>query len=143
MKKLLFYALSFTWGIIMTIIGFVVAFVLVITGHKPKKYGLCYHFEMGKGRGGLSLGMVMLTNVGASTHIRNHEHGHALQNCIWGPLMPFVIMIPSAARYWLRELWSHQGKHLDPYDSVWFEGQASKWGTIFIDRLEDDDSEDN
>lgn len=32
-----------------------------------------------------------------------HEYGHGIQHLWWGPLFPFVIGIPSAARYWLRE----------------------------------------
>ena len=37
-------------------------------------------------------------------HVRGHEMGHGLQNCLWGPLGIFVIFIPSAIRYWYREL---------------------------------------
>ena len=44
--------------------------------------------------------------------------------------MPFVICIPSAARYWYREYLWHFNKEkyrkLPPYDSIWFEGQATK-----------------
>lgn len=103
MNKFLFYLLSFTWGLPMTLIGLLVALVLVITGHKPKKYGYCLHFEVGEHWGGLELGVVFLTDKTPSTHTKNHEHGHGLQNCFFGPLMPFIVSIPSAYRYWLRE----------------------------------------
>lgn len=194
MKKALFYVLSFTWGLPMTLIGLVVSLVLLIAGYKPKKHGWCYYFEVGVGWGGLELGVIFLTSETSSKSTRNHEHGHALQNCIWGPLFPFVVSIPSAIRYWLRECKDKKRKELFatvlcsvllciaasllivsfvaetvwliivasmfilcfaviyawlmckeiplydngfvPYDSVWFEGQASKWGNLFINRLE-------
>jgi hypothetical protein len=86
----------------MTLVGVVAALFLVVTGHKPKKHGLCYYFEVGKGWGGVNLGIVFITAANPSEHTKNHEHGYALQNCIWGPLMPFVIALPSAAIYHIR-----------------------------------------
>ena len=132
-NKQLFYFLSFTWGIIMTSVGIVVALCLVVTKHKPKKHGWCYYFEVGKkGWGGVNLGIVFLTEPNPSAHTKNHEHGHALQNCIWGPLMPFVISLPSAARYHMRKFKRKRGEKLGEYDSAWFEGQASVWGDKFM-----------
>ena len=37
-KIILFYVLSFTWGIIMSLIGAVVFLVLMCIGYKPEKY---------------------------------------------------------------------------------------------------------
>jgi hypothetical protein len=135
MKKTLFYTLSFTWGIIMTAIGLIVGLVLKMFGFKAKKHGWCYYFEVGNNWGGVNLGVVFLTSKNPSEHTRNHEHGHALQNCLWGPLMPVVISLPSAARYWLRHFQQKRGEQLEPYDSVWYEGQASSWGTELINKL--------
>lgn len=132
MKKVLFYILSVIWGLPMTLIGGLTALILMMAGFKPKKYGWCYYFEIGKNWGGLELGFIFLTNKNPSTHICNHEHGHALQNCIWGPLFPFVIAIPSAIRYWVREFQQRQGKVLKSYDAIWFEGQATQWGKAFM-----------
>ena len=36
-KIILFYVLSFTWGIIMSLIGAIVFLVLMCIGYKPKK----------------------------------------------------------------------------------------------------------
>lgn len=103
-NKFLFYFLSITWGCIMTLIGAIVALALIITGHKPKKWGYCWYFEVGKSNwGGMELGPFFLCNKNPSERIKNHEHGHGHQNCILGPLMPFIVCIPSAVRYWLRE----------------------------------------
>ena len=134
MKKVLFYILSVIWGLPMTLVGGLTALVLMIAGFKPKRYGWCYYFEIGKNWGGLELGIIFLVNKNSSRYTRNHEHGHALQNCIWGPLMPFVISIPSAIRYWVREFQQRQGKVLKPYDSIWFEGQATRWGQTFMEQ---------
>jgi hypothetical protein len=142
-NKKLFYTLSFTWGIIMTFVGVVAALCLVVTGHKPKKHGWCYYFEVGNGWGGVNLGIVFITASNPSEHTKNHEHGHALQNCLWGPLMPFVVSLPSATRYWKRYFQQKQGVKLEPYDSVWYEGQATAWGTALINSLESDVNGDN
>lgn len=135
-NKSTFYFLSFTWGIIMTFIGCVVASVLRALGYKPQKWGYCYYFEVGENWGGLELGPIFLVCKNAGDHVKNHELGHGHQNCILGPLMPFVVSIPSAVRYWHRE-WlvrSGQKKHseLPDYDAVWYEGSATKIGTEFM-----------
>lgn len=108
--RTLFHLLSCTWGVLMTAIGGIVAFALLITGHKPKKYGYCIHFEVGKNWGGLELGMFFLTDKTSSASTKNHEHGHGFQNAIIGPLFPFLIAIPSAVRYWLREQSTRKSK---------------------------------
>jgi hypothetical protein len=136
-NKYLFYFLSFTWGLPMTLIGCIVAAVLLVLGYKPKKWGYCYYFEVGENWGGLELGVFFLVDKASSKHTKSHEHGHGFQNCWFGPLMPFVVSIPSAIRYWYREYLVRSGKkkysELPDYDSVWYEGQASKLGNRFID----------
>ena len=136
-NKFLFYLLSFTWGLPLTLIGCIVAAVLLIAGHKPQKWGYCYYFEVGENWGGLELGIIFLTNKNPSHHIKSHEYGHGIQNCWFGPLMPFIVCIPSAIRYWYREYLVRSGKkkyfELPGYDSIWFEHQASTLGTEFID----------
>ena len=60
-----------------------------------------------------------------------HEYGHSIQNLWWGWLMPFVICIPSAVRYWYREIRYAIGKPpKTKYDDIWFEGQATKLGKM-------------
>lgn len=110
MNKFLFYLLAFTWGLPMTLIGLIVALVLVIAGFKPKKYGYCIHFEVGEHWGGLELGVVFLTDKTSGIRTKNHELGHGIQNAILGPLFPFLVAIPSSIRYWLREYKTRKGK---------------------------------
>ena len=132
-NKTTFYALSFTWGIIMTLIGCIVAIGLLITKHKPKKWGYCWYFEVGENWGGLNLGPIFLTDKTPTEHTKNHECGHGQQNCKYGPFM-VVIAIMSATRYWYREF-KYYKRGLEPtteYDDAWYEEEASKLGTEFM-----------
>ena len=134
-SKHLFYLLSFTWGIPMTLVGCIVAAFLLATGHKPNKFGYCWHFIVGKRWGGVSFGPVMVTSAKPSERTKMHEHGHALQSCRYGPFM-IVISIMSATRYWYRELKYHRHGLNPPteYDDAWYEGEATRIGTEFITR---------
>ncbi len=143
MNQTLFYILSCIWGLPMTFIGFCASGMLKKRGYKSEKHGWCYYYECGHGWGGVNLGLVCITSVGASEHTKNHEHGHALQNCIWGPLMPFVIAIPSAIRYWVRKSQAKKGQQLEDYDAIWFEGQATKWGDAFMKKIKEQENGDN
>ena len=124
MKTFLFYFFSLTWGLPMTLFGALTALALVIFGHKPKLWRGCIYFEVGKSWGGLEMGLFFLVHRGASAHLKNHEFGHGIQNCILGPLMPFLVSVPSAIRYWYRKFREPQTE----YDSIWFERWASRLG---------------
>ena len=100
MKKFFYWFLSLTWGLPMTLIGLLVALALLITGHKPHKFGYTFYFKVGKSWGGLGLGAIFLTDSTPSEHTLCHEHGHGFQNCVLGIFYPFIIGIPSAVRYW-------------------------------------------
>jgi hypothetical protein len=118
----------------MTIIGCLVGAFMLAIGNKPKKWGYCYYFEIGKGWGGLELGPVFLTSKNPTSHIRNHELGHGMQNCYFGIGMPFIVCIPSAIRYWYRSIRQFIGAPCKTkYDDIWFEGDATKLGTEFME----------
>ena len=132
-NKNLFYFLSFTWGVPMTLIGCIAAIILIIMGYRPKKWGYCYYFEIGKGWGGINLGIFFITSNNPTEHTKSHEHGHGLQNCFFGPFMPFIVCIPSAIRYWYRKIRNQIGNPCKTnYDDIWFEFDASKRGEKFI-----------
>lgn len=132
-NKKLFFTLQFTWGLLMNIIGLLVFAVLIIfCKKKPKKFGDGYYIAVGDNWGGLELGIFFLIDNSESASTKYHEAGHGIQNAIWGPLFIFVIWIPSATRYWYRELKSRKGiKPTTSYYSIWFERQASEWGYIY------------
>lgn len=133
----LFNLLSWTWGLPMTLVGCVVAAVLTALGYKPKKWGYCHYFEVGENWGGVNFGPIFLTSKNSSEHTKAHEHGHGIQNCFLGFLMPFVVSIPSAVRYWDRIYVVNKGlaneEDLEDYDAVWYEGSATQLGTEFMD----------
>lgn len=125
LNKKIYYALSFTWGIIMTIIGCLATIALMACGKRPKRNQYGWYIMCGKGWGGFSAGPCSVVCEDYTEHILAHEFGHSIQNCFLGPFMIFLVVIPSVCRYWYREL-----KHITspPYDSVWFEGTATALG---------------
>lgn len=127
--KPLYYILSWTWGILLNIVGAIVFLVLMCCGYRPQRHAGSLYIEIGEHWGGFEMGMFFLCQKGASTHTKDHEFGHSLQNCLFGPLFPFLVTIPSATRYHYRNWCTKHGKELTTkYDDIWFEGQASKWG---------------
>jgi len=129
----------------MTILGLIITgFCILFLKGKVHKNGYSYIVEIGGNWGGLDLGAVALCGGYTTTckdenwfqHTRRHEFGHSLQNLIWGPLFPFVIAIPSAIRYNYQNWRSKKGLENKDYDAIWFEGQATKWGTKAIEKIE-------
>lgn len=201
MKKFLSYfvywLIQCTWGLPMTLIGAIISLGLLISGHKPKHLGPTVYFEVGENWGGVELGGFFLCDKHSPLETKYHECGHSLQNMIWGPLMPFVVCLPSAARYWLFNFNSPLARAIyvsllllagiavstggaavfaliggfktivilfevlrmyfisltiwlnvfqlpqfyknnyPDYDKVWFEGQATEWGTKIYGKKED------
>ena len=129
--KPLYYFLNFTWGILINIVGAIAAGALYLIGKKPIRHAGSIVFRVGHNWGGLNLGIFSIVSEEAGEHTLNHEFGHSLQNCLWGPLFPFVVSIPSARRYWKFIDNEKKGIPNEDYDAVWYEGQATKWGTEF------------
>lgn len=152
---IMFWVISLTWGIIMTSIGLIITGVLnlvkftgKLAGHdlkiKTHINGCSLITEVGGNWGGVELGAVALCGNYSKTsknwfeHTRRHEFGHAIQHLFLGPLFIFVVAIPSACRYWYQRIMQGKGKHFasDWYDSIWFEGGATRWGTKVVNWLE-------
>lgn len=134
MNKQTFWLLSYTWGIIVTLIGTMVFAMLCVFGYKPKRNIYGYAIEIGEGWGGLEMGPFCLVSKNSSQHTLNHEFGHGIQNCYFGPFMIFI-SLASAVRYWYREYLIRVKKKsysdLPPYDSIWFEGSATRIGNLY------------
>lgn len=133
MNKILYYVLSATWGFIMTFIGLLITLILLMLCYKPHKNIYGWYFEIGENWGGVNLGLCTLTSRNPSEHVLTHEFGHSVQSCIFGPMYIFIVAIPSVVRYWYRE-YLIQVKHRDnlpEYDSIWFEGQATRLGQMY------------
>ena len=131
-RCVLYWLAQFTWGIIMNIIGGIGALGLLITGHKPYIFHYAVCFEFGENWGGVSLGGFCFYNKTDGMHVKCHEHGHGYQNIMFGVLFPIIIAIPSAIRcaYYNHVSDKHPEKYvsLPPYDSIWFEGMATRLG---------------
>ena len=130
-----YYLRSFTWGLPVNIAGAVAAAGLLATGHKPERFGNCINFTVGKNWGGGSMGVFMITCKNASQRLKEHEHGHSIQNCFYGPLMP-IINLRSSSRYLYRACIQllKPNKTLPPYDSIWFEGEATELGRTYMNQ---------
>lgn len=131
----LYFILASTWGIIMTAIGALVSgalyMVKVFTKDAIKitfkPYRWIYSISVGPDYwGGMELGLCFLRDHKSGGTVDAHEFGHTFQNCLFGPLFPFIVAIPSASRYWVREL--NKNKEHAPYDSAWFEDAATQCG---------------
>lgn len=140
--RIIFYFISFTWGLPASFIGLLIMIPFLIIGKVktfsgrlygifPKFFGDNWGFEMGcfyfvanneKN--------ICEMNIG----LHRHECGHGIQNIIFGPLMLFIVSIPSVIRYWYRKIKIKNGKGstLKSYDSIWFEAQADYYGSKYI-----------
>ncbi len=153
--SIMFWAVSLTWGIIMTSIGLIatlglnlIKFAGSVAGYdlkiKTHRNGCSFITEVGGNWGGVALGAFALcgnyseAHKGWFEHTRKHEFGHALQHLYLGPLFIFVVAIPSASRYWYYRIMSAKGKKFPAnwYDSIWFEGGATKTGKKIVNWLE-------
>ncbi|MBQ9746784.1 MAG: hypothetical protein IJW21_08185 [Clostridia bacterium] len=136
LPKPIFYVLTFTWGLPFTLLGLMAALALRIRGYKPKKHGYCFFFEVGEHWGGVNLGLFFIVDKHSTAAIRDHEHGHAVQNCYLGPLMLPLVALPSLirSRYraYLTDKKGVDARSLPPYDSAWFEGQATRLGREIV-----------
>lgn len=135
LSKTAFYILSFTWGLPLTLFGCLTALVLRIAGKKPERYGWSRCFRVGSDQwGGFEAGFFFVRDTSGDEYLTSHEFGHAIQNCIYGPLMPFLITIPSAVRYWYRDARIKRGRFpRTGYYDIWFEAQASRLGQKYAE----------
>ena len=105
-----YWLVSLTWGGLMTWTGAFIALVMLLSRHAPQKLGPNVYFEVGLGWGGMEYGAFFFVSKDASEETRLHEAGHGIQNLVLGPLMPFLVCVPSALRYWMRNCKTLAGK---------------------------------
>ena len=140
----LYYLLACIWGIILTFIGIVITIVLGVARIFNKnihfeKYYWIYDIKAGPTYwGGFEMGLMFVRDQKSITTVNAHEFGHTFQNCLLGPLMPFVVSLPSAIRYWII-YFKYDRKGLTcpyEYDSIWFEDAATQCGNYAVHYLE-------
>lgn len=129
MKRAMFYLTNLTWGLLLNLAGCLAAAILVGNEHDDLHlYRGCVCIEVGEGWGGLNLGLFIFCQHGAPERLKNHEFGHAIQNCIFGPFM-IPLVLKSACRYHLHNWKGRRGLPVPAYESWWFEAMATKIGT--------------
>lgn len=132
--KVLYYVLNYTWGILGTIIGWLV-FLFLKTFRKIKP-AYCKHYKFNRLVNdwdySFSIGTVVVCGWSPEIDILQHEIGHTIQNAMFGPLTIFIVYIPSAIRCQWRSHQEAKGKKLKTeYDDIWFEGSATYLGQYF------------
>lgn len=143
-KRVMWYVLSLTWGLPYTVIGFFIWLGLLIGYRKHiiqvkiTEGRLLLHLDNETPWGGISLGMCYAVG-GNFLHTFQHELGHTIQSAVLGILFPFVIALPSLIRasLWHRIQTRRRRKGLPyrDYDSIWFEGQATRLGQKYFEDL--------
>lgn len=144
LEEICYWVLSLTWGALMTIPGLIGLFILKSAGCEVLKNGFGYIVVVGNNWGGLNLGAVSFVQHSRVTYFedcRRHEFGHSLQNILFGPLQLFLVAIPSVCRYWYQTIRDRKGLPNKEYDAIWFEGTATKYGTLAIDYIEKEEEE--
>ena len=138
----LYYLLACTWGIIMTFVGVFVTICLGIARIfskkiKFEKYLWIYDVKVGPDYwGGFETGLMFVRDQKSwDAYINPHEFGHTFQSCLLGPLMPFIVSLPSAARYWYQTIREAKGKDNKEYDAIWFEDSATQCGEYVANYL--------
>ncbi len=142
----LFLILSFTWGLLWTIIG-----ALIYLGFRvfARKRITAVGYKQGrkalkvKGSfGAISLGLFIVLDeyLYDDLEVVNHELGHTIQNAWFGPLFIPLIAIPSGIRalFWDKiqdRYYKKHGKYKDYY-GIWFEKQATVLGNRYFDVVE-------
>ena len=110
MKRFMYYLIQWTWGIIMNIFGSITCIIALCCKCPIQKYRNAIEILVPWNFGGCELGMFFIRGKDCPG-VAPHEYGHTIQNLWWGPLFPFVVCLPSAARYWLREQKGQNKKH--------------------------------
>ena len=146
-RKWLFYLLSYTWGLITTIagwviLGFVSIFMRKTTVEKGKFFTARY-IIFGNNWGGLECGTNFLVadcmTEPYTIHSKCHEYGHICQSAVFGPFVLFLFYIPSVCRYWYQRIRDKKNLPNTPYDLAYFEASATKIGETMLSQKEGKD----
>ena len=123
---LLFYAVQFTWGLPVNLVGFIV--FLCCRGARRGVYRRSVVSFLPGGRGGLSLGVFTFVSAqdGDVLRLCSHEYGHTLQCLLLGPLYWPLIVLPSAV--WYHLFGGFRKRRGIPYDWLYCERWATAWG---------------
>lgn len=130
--RILYYILSCTWGLLLTLIGLIVTLSLsiiklFIKSIKFEKFAWVYFIGIGVQWGGFETGLMFVRDLDSSKGLSQHEFGHTFQNTLFGPIQ-IIWSISSMIRYWYITIRCLRGHTVGEYDSYWLEDAASQCG---------------
>ena len=130
----LFNILSWTWGGLITIPGFITYLFCtkVLRCESYEYHGIIYTVLPFDNNSGFSMGLFIFLCDNKTTALP-HELGHSIQNALFGPFNLFCVVIPSVIRFWSRRRQTAMGNPpTTGYYDVWFERQATNWGEYAV-----------
>lgn len=130
MKKILFWLIQCTWGLLQTILGAILLLFVSsnIVNYESYKYANVYTVLNSKLSGAISLGAIIICFYTPDEETVKHEFGHCIQSLILGPLFLLVIGLPSII--WAGCFDKYREKHNISYYSFYTEKWANKLGGI-------------
>lgn len=130
----LYWLLHYTWALPVTIVTWIIWLCALPFSKQRGKFGPAFYQMTGKNWGGVSLGhnFIVANEMGDkyTAECMRHELGHTFQTALFGVFTVFLVIIPSAVRYWL----SRWNKLNTPYDLAWFEGSATEIGNYYFEK---------
>lgn len=125
-SRLLFYALQFTWGLPVNLVGLLL--FLCCKGLRHEKFCNSIVTYLPGNFGGLSLGIFIFLSLQNADGrcLCVHEYGHTIQCLFLGPLYWPVVAIPSVV--WYHFFAGYRKKHQLSYDTLYCERWATVWG---------------
>ena len=134
MKKVLFYFVQFTWGILQNLVG-LIGFLLFSGKYRHDRFHNAFvtYVDTDKPFGGISLGIFIFVNGKRSEEwlhdTRIHEYGHTIQSLVLGPMWPLVIALPSFIWCNFPPLCRYRKENDVSYYALYCEGWANIWGS--------------
>ena len=126
--RVLFYALQFTWGLSVNLIG-LLAFFCCRRRFPSGRFHNSIVTHLPGNCGGLSLGIFIFLGAQEDRALCAHEYGHTAQCLFLGPLYWIVIVLPSVI--WFHCFAGYREKHGIPYDALYCERWATAWGKLW------------
>ncbi len=129
MKRLLFTAVQFTWGILQNALGFLIFLCLIRRPHRTFHGAVVTEWRRPMSA---ALGLFIFLSERAPEELLVHEYGHTIQSMILGPLFLPVIGIPSAL--WANSRRMHTRRHDRhiSYYSLYTERWANHLGEKYL-----------
>lgn len=126
--KVVYYILSYTWGLLNTIIGWLVLLILLPHG-RLRGRGSARYLQLNRPTTwGFSIGRLVVVGKDWNIETLKHEFGHTVHSIIFGPLVWLFVYIPSFLRFW----YIRKSKKPIYYDGIWFEYTASYIGNYYL-----------